>query len=174
MVNRSRTIIDEVKDRLDIVDIVGSSVELRRSGRNYTGLCPFHQEKTPSFIVNPERGSYKCFGCGKGGDVVSFLMESEKLDFKDALKQLAERAGVQYEEPKPPAPEEESAHRRLLEVNKLAARYYNHLLLTSADGASARAYLEGRGIERAAWETWTLGYAPNSWDATLKFLQGRN
>lgn len=174
MVNRSRTIIDEVKDRLDIVDIVGSSVELRRSGRNFTGLCPFHQEKTPSFIVNPERGSYKCFGCGKGGDVVSFLMESEKLDFKDALKQLAERAGVQYEEPKPPAPEEESAHRRLLEVNKLAARYYNHLLLTSAEGASARAYLEGRGIERAAWETWTLGYAPNSWDATLKFLQGRN
>ena len=174
MVNRSRTIIDEVKDRLDIVDVVGSRVELRRSGRNFTGRCPFHEEKTPSFIVNPERGSYKCFGCGKGGDIISFLMESEKLDFKDALKQLAERAGVQYEEPKPAAPEEESAHRRLLEINKLAARFYNHLLLTSADGAQARTYLEGRGIERAAWETWTLGYAPNSWDATLKFLRGRN
>lgn len=169
-----RTIIDEVKDRLDIADVVGAQVELRPAGRSLKGLCPFHQEKTPSFTVNPERRSYHCFGCGKSGDVISFVMETEHLAFKDALRQLAERAGIRYEEPKPRPPEEESAHKRLLEVNRLAARYYNHLLLNSEAAAHARAYLEGRGIARAAWETWMLGYAPNAWDATLKFLGGRN
>ncbi len=173
MSNSARTIIDEIKERLDIVDVVGSQVQLRRAGRNFSGLCPFHEEKTPSFSVNPERGTYKCFGCGKGGDVISFVMETEKLDFKAALKQLAERAGLRYEEPKPKPVAEASAHQRLLEVNRLTARYYNHLLLNSDTASEARKYLEGRGILRPTWETWMLGYAPNSWDATLKFLQGR-
>lgn len=169
----ARTVIDEVKERLDITDVIGSQVELRRAGRHLKGLCPFHGEKTPSFVVYPDRGSYHCFGCGKSGDVISFLMDTENLAFTDALRQLAERAGVPYETPKPAEPEVESQHKRLHELNRLAARYYNHLLLTSPEAADARSYLEGRGIERATWEAWTLGYAPNSWDTTLKFLKNR-
>ncbi|MDP9351164.1 MAG: CHC2 zinc finger domain-containing protein, partial [Chloroflexota bacterium] len=166
MTNSARTVIEEVKDRLDIVEVVSGQVELRRAGRNFKGLCPFHQEKTPSFVVFAERGSYHCFGCGKSGDVISFIMETERLEFGDALRQLAERAGVRIEAPKPQAPEEDSAQKQLLDVNRLAARYYNHLLLTSEAAAGARAYLEGRGIARETWDTWMLGYAPESWDAT--------
>lgn len=173
MAAAGHTVIDEVKERLDVVEVIGSRVELRRAGRHFKGLCPFHQEKTPSFVVFPDRQSYHCFGCGKSGDVISFVMETDQLQFTDALRQLAERAGVPYETPKPQAPEKEAEHRRLLEINRLAARYFNHLLLNSEDAGDARRYMEERGIERSSWEAWTLGYAPNSWDATLRFLQGR-
>ncbi len=173
MTSSGRTVIDEVKDRLDIVELVGSKVELRRAGKHLKGLCPFHQEKTPSFVVFPERGSYHCFGCGKSGDVISFLMDTENIEFKDALRQLAERAGVSYEQPKPAQPEDDAERRKLHEINRLAARFYNHLLLNSPEAEAARKYLEGRGVERASWELWMLGYAPDSWDTTLKFLKGR-
>jgi DNA primase len=168
-----RTVIDEVKARLDIVDVVGSKVELQRAGRAFKGLCPFHQEKTPSFTVNPERQSYHCFGCGKGGDIISFVMDTDGLDFKEALRGLAAQAGVRIEEPKARRPEVEDERKRLLGLNRLAARYFNSLLLTADSAAGARKYLEGRGIERPSWEAWTLGYAPNSWDATLKYLRGK-
>lgn len=170
---QGRSVIDEVKSRLDVVDIVGSKVDLRRAGKSFKGLCPFHNEKSPSFIVNPERQSYHCFGCGKSGDAISFLMETDKLDFKDALKQLAESVGVRIEAPKPVDEGVQTQQNRLLELNRLTARYYNHLLTTSPDAEEARKYLIGRGVERVAWEAWTLGYAPDSWDTTLKFLQGR-
>lgn len=173
MSHPARTVIEEVKDRLDVVEVVGSQVELRRAGRNFKGLCPFHQEKTPSFVVFPERGSYHCFGCGKSGDVIAFIMETQRLEFGEALRQLAERAGVRLAEPKPRQPEQESAQKQLLEINRLAARFFNHLLLTAGSAAAARTYLEGRGIERASWETWMLGYAPDSWDSMLRFLGSR-
>ncbi|MEJ7652586.1 MAG: CHC2 zinc finger domain-containing protein [Chloroflexia bacterium] len=104
-----RTIIEEVKSRLDIVDLVGSQVELRRAGKDFKGRCPFHEEKTPSFVVSPERQSYHCYGCGKSGDVISYLMETERLPFVDALKQLAERAGVTYETPAHRTPKKQTA-----------------------------------------------------------------
>lgn len=178
MINTAgRTIIEEVKERLDIVEIVGTRVELRRSGRYFKGLCPFHQEKTPSFYVFPDRQSYHCFGCEKSGDVISFQMETQGLSFKDALQELAQRAGVRYESPKPEnraqEQQEQSERERLLEINKLAARYFNHLLLNSDVAEKAREYLQSRGIERPAWDAWMLGYAPNTWDSALKFLKSR-
>lgn len=173
-----RTIIEEVKDRLDIVEVVGARVELRRTGRYFKGLCPFHQEKTPSFIVYADRQSYHCFGCGKSGDVISFQMETQGLSFKEALEELAERAGIHYEPPKPQQQaekqREESERNRLLELNKLAARYFNHLLLNSPTAENARRYLLGREIERASWEGWMLGFAPDTWDSALKFLRSRS
>ncbi len=171
MTQSGRTVIEEIKDRLDIVDVVSSRVELRRSGRYFKGLCPFHQEKTPSFFVFPDRQSYHCFGCGKSGDVISFQMETEGLAFREALEALAERAGVRLEAPKPRDPEEDTHEKRLLEINRLAARFFNHLLLSSEQAGHARDYLAGRGVERGAWETWLLGYAPRSWDSTMKFLE---
>lgn len=168
-----KTIIEEVKRRLDIVDIIGSRVELRRAGRNFKTVCPFHQEKTPSFVVFPDRQTYHCFGCGKSGDVISFLMETDSLDFKEALHQLADRAGVRYEVAKPVPAEQTQQHQRLLDLNRLLARYYNHLLMKSDEAAAARAYLTGRGLERGAWEEWRLGYAPAAWDSALRFLSQR-
>ncbi len=162
--------VDEVKSRLNIVDIIGKRVTLKKAGRNFKGLCPFHNEKTPSFMVSPERGTYHCFGCGKGGDVLSFVMEYEHVDFPEALEQLAEKAGVTLTRRIEATPEGK-LKTKLYEVNHLASEFYHYLLTKHALGANARAYLAKRGVSDKAIKTFMLGYSANSWDGLLKFLK---
>ena len=149
--------IDEVKQRLDIVDVVGGYVALGKSGRNMRGLCPFHEEKTPSFFVFPERQTWRCFGCGEGGDLVSFVMKRESIDFSEALKMLAERAGVQLRPRKEPA--REAASEGLYRANEAAAQYYHDILLNEPGAQRARDYLEGRGLDRDAIDGFGLGFS---------------
>lgn len=161
--------IDEVKARTDIVAVIGSRVNLKRAGRHWKALCPFHSEKTPSFIVSPERQSWKCFGCGKGGSVIDFVMESERVDFVEALETLAEKAGVKLERRLADTPESKLKE-KILTANHLASEYYQYLLTKHAVGEKARGYLKTRGVTDKTMKTFSLGYSPNSWDGLLKYL----
>jgi DNA primase len=164
--------IEEIKARLDIVDVVGQYVQLQRSGRSFKGLCPFHSEKTPSFIVSPERQSWHCFGaCGTGGDVFSFVMRREGIEFGEALRILAARAGVRLPERRPP--EEEQRRERIFAANEAATRWYHELLMESEGGKEAWQYVQGRGIDRATAEAFLLGYSPASWEATGEQMRQR-
>lgn len=166
------SVIDEVKQRIDIVELVGQYVSLQRAGRNFKALCPFHSEKTPSFIVFPEQQSWHCFGaCASGGDVFTFVMKRENLEFSEALRLLAERAGVALSGP---SDEQEDARRqRLREANEAAARYFHQALLSSSAGQVARDYLASRGLDEPTIEGFELGYAPSSWEALKEHLTGR-
>lgn len=158
--------VDEIKSRLSIEDVVGRTVDLKRSGASLKGLCPFHEERTPSFYVSPSRGTYHCFGCGKGGDIFSFVMESERTTFPEALSELADQAGVTLptrEQQKP------SLKNRLYEANEVAARFFSEAL-SSGQGERARRYLERRRFGQDAIEGFTLGYAPNGRDGLLQAL----
>jgi len=161
--------IDEIKSRIDIVDLISETVKLRRAGKNYSGLCPFHAEKTPSFIVSPDRQTWRCFGqCSEGGDVISFVMKKEGWDFVEALRYLAERAGVKLEPFRAQKPEEKEEHERLRGLLEEAATFYHHQLVNTPAGRDALDYLhEKRGLSDATLETFGLGYAPDSWDAAL-------
>lgn len=140
--------VERIKERLDIVDVVGSKVQLRRAGRNLKGLCPFHQEKTPSFVIYPENQSYHCFGCQKHGDIFSFIMETENLTFRDALEQLAQRAGITLESNRPPNPERDERRQRLIDLHERATAYFSSVLWDSSAGQAARELVERRGIDR--------------------------
>jgi DNA primase len=164
--------IDEIKARLDIVDVVGQYVQLQRSGRSFKALCPFHTEKTPSFIVSPERQSWHCFGaCGTGGDVFSFVMRREGIEFGEALRMLAARAGVTLTERR--RPEEERQRQRIHAASEAAARWYHELLVESEAGRQAWEYVQGRGIDRPTAEAFLLGYSEASWEATGEHLRQR-
>src|SRR5512138_1743885 len=157
--------IDEIKSRIDIVDLVGETVKLRRTGKNYSGLCPFHNEKTPSFIVSPDRQTWRCFGqCNEGGDIFKFVMKKEGWDFSEALRYLAERAGVQLHAPtaeEQAAAEEGDNLRALLEE---ALIFYRHQLLNTPPGKEALKYLrEKRGLKDETLEAFGVGYAPASY-----------
>jgi DNA primase len=166
--------IDEIKSRIDIVDLIGESVKLRRTGKNYSGLCPFHNEKTPSFIVSPDRQTWRCFGqCNEGGDIFRFVMKKEGWDFKEALRALAERAGVKLEAYKAEKPEEKEAHERLRGLLEEALTFYRYHLSTAA-GKFALDYIHAkRHLTDATIEIFGLGYAPNSWDATLTHFKSK-
>jgi DNA primase len=167
--------IDEVKARLDIVELVSESVQLRHSGKNYTGFCPFHSNsRTPAFVVFPESGTWRCFGqCNEGGDIFSFVMKKEGWDFAETLRYLAEKAGIEL---KPPSPQEQAAveegdHlRNLLEE---AVVFYRHQLLNTPPGKAAQAYLHQRGVKDETIESFGLGYAPHSWDAALRYFKSK-
>jgi DNA primase len=162
--------VEEVKARLDLVDLIGSTLALQRSGRSYRALCPFHAEKTPSFYVFPETQTWKCFGCGVGGDAFSYVMQRDNLDFGDALRELAARAGVTLESHADPVQQE--AHERLYRINETAALYFHAMLMQQAAGQAARRYLEGRGITTETCERFVLGYAPDSNTALQDHLSG--
>ena len=163
--------VDEVKQRLDIVDVVGQYVQLQKAGRNYRALCPFHAERTPSFFVSPERQSWHCFGaCGTGGDILSFVMKKENLEFGEALRLLAERAGVTLAERRP---EEEAERNRLREANEAAASFYHRALLSSEAGQTAKHYLEERGQDLKTIQDFQLGYSPSGWDSLCQHLRER-
>ena len=165
------SVVDEVKQRLDIVDVVGQYVQLQKAGRNYRALCPFHAERTPSFFVSPERQSWHCFGaCGTGGDILSFVMKKENLEFGEALRLLAERAGVTLAEQRP---EEEAERNRLREANEAAASFYHRALLSSEAGQTAKHYLEERGQDLKTIQDFQLGYSPSGWDSLCQHLRER-
>lgn len=167
--------IDEIKARIDIVDLVSETVQLRRSGKNYTGFCPFHPNtRTPAFVVFPESGSWRCFGqCNEGGDIFNYIMKREGVDFSDALQLLAEKAGIDL---KPPTPQEQEAaeeHDRLRRLLEDAVTFYRHNLLNTDAGKKALEYLHKRGLKDDTLEAFGLGYAPGSWDATTAYLRGK-
>ncbi len=164
--------IEEVKSRLDIVEVIGERVPLKKAGRSYKGLCPFHQERTPSFFVFPESQHYHCFGCGAGGDVFTFVMQLERLEFPEALQLLARRAGVMLRPPTPQEQEADRTRRRLLEIHREAARFFQEQLQSPA-GATVRAYLEQRGVRAETVRTFGLGYAPDRWEALFSHLRER-
>src|SRR5262245_17464315 len=157
----------EVKSRLNIVDVVGETVQLKKAGTTYKGLCPFHGEKTPSFTVTPARESWKCFGCGLGGDVFSFVMQRDGVPFPDALRVLAAKAGVEIDE----RTKREDAHRaRLRDVLETAIAFYHQVLTSTSLGKPALDYLHGRGFSDATIEAFQLGWAPDGWDTMSRRL----
>ena len=165
--------IDEIKQRLDIVEIIGQYVTLTKSGRNFRALCPFHNEKTPSFFVFPDRQSWHCFGaCSTGGDAFAFIMKKENMDFSEALRRLADKVGVTLPSSREFDTQKE-ARERFYQVNDIAARYYHSLLTTSAAGEKAKAYLKSRGLTTASIDEFRLGYALDSWDALKTQLKDR-
>mgnify|MGYP001371601479 CR=1 FL=1 len=165
--------IQEIKQKTDIVDFISHYINLEKAGKNYKALCPFHEEKTPSFMVSPDLQIYKCFGCGKSGDIYNFLMEMEGLEFGEALQNLAEKTGVKLE--RSPAPKDKGRKEKLYEINHLAREYF-HFLLTKHDvGKQALEYvLEKRELPMEAVEEFKLGYAPDSWESLGKFLLSKN
>ncbi len=167
----SQDVLDEVRARNDIVEVVSQYVTLRPAGKTYKSLCPFHSEKTASFTVSPERQLFHCFGCGAGGDVFTFIMKVENLSFGEAVKLLAERAGVPLSNEEPEEAREARERRnRLYEVNEAACRYFRRILLESDEAGVARAYLKKRGVSEATADEFRLGYALPGWDSALKAL----
>ncbi len=154
--------VEEVRAAADIVDVISEFVQLKKAGREYKANCPFHQERTPSFYVVPAKGFYKCFGCGKSGDVFSFVMERQGLDFVEAVKHVAGRAGVQVREVKR-SQEEEDPNRPLYEINGFARDWFRRQLEDPSVGTAAREYLEDRGIGADVAERYGLGFAPDEW-----------
>jgi DNA primase len=169
------SVIDDVKQRLDIVQVVSEYTKLQKSGRNYKALCPFHSEKTPSFFVFPERQSWHCFGaCGTGGDIFSFIMKKEGVDFAQALHLLANKAGVSLAAMTTPEKQTQNKEReRLFEINEAAAEYYHHLLLNTSSGEIARNYLIKRGLSSETINNFQLGFAPDGWETIKQYLKGK-
>ncbi|MBT3449048.1 MAG: DNA primase [Bacteroidetes Order II. Incertae sedis bacterium] len=161
------TSIEEVRSSTDIVDVVGEYVQLKKRSSNFVGLCPFHNEKTPSFNVNPRMGIFKCFGCGEGGDVFSFVSRMESLSFPEAVRVLAERVGIVLPEEEVPgddASESESIYHAL----RFAGRFFHDALLKDKEAQVARDYLKKRGFSSESIQKFGVGYAPDSWDALLE------
>jgi len=164
--------IEEVKNRNDMASVAGEYVSLKKRGSSLVGLCPFHQEKTPSFTVNREKQFFYCFGCGAGGDVIEFVMRIENLAFPEALQWLAERAGIPLPERETPAEKKNQKEREwLFRLHQLAALFYRKILEERAPGKKVLAYLAERGIKPETAEKFFLGYAPDSWTALVDLLQ---
>lgn len=162
-------ITEKIKERADIVEIASNYTRLKKSGRRYVGLCPFHSEKTPSFTVDPEKGLYHCFGCGAGGDIFTLIMEKEGMDFPSALEYLAKKYNIVI--PKKTSPTRK-IEEEIYEINQSAQIFFQNSL-KGRDGEMARKYIEGRGISSTWVETLGLGYSPNQWDSLVKYLRGR-
>lgn len=166
----SSGIAAEIKSKLPVLDVVGESVALKRAGSAYKGLCPFHTEKTPSFIVSPDRESWRCFGCGEGGDIFTFLMRRDGIDFREALSRLAEKAGVELSAQ---TAKEDRHRKRLRDALEAAISWYREVFLQTPQAEKARAYLAERGFTAETIERFGIGYAPSSWDALTRRLTSR-
>ena len=166
----SSGIVAEIKTKLPAADLVGETVALKKAGTVLKGLCPFHSEKTPSFIVTPERETWHCFGCGEHGDIFTFVMRRDGLDFREALSRLAEKAGVELSER---TATEDRRKRRLREALEAAIAWYREVLLQAHQAERARDYLAGRGFIDETLERFTIGYAPNNWEAMTKRLRSK-
>jgi DNA primase len=168
------SVITEVKQRLDIVEFISEYVALQKAGRNYKGLCPFHSEKHSSFFVFPEQQTWHCFGaCGTGGDVFSFVMKKEGIDFGEALRFLAQRCGVNLGPAQARSKAEDEKRERLFQINEAAAEYYHHLLLTTKAGEEARDYLARRKLTSGTIKEFRLGFGPNAWETIKGYLLGK-
>src|SRR5512146_966933 len=168
-------VTDEIKARIDVVELVSETVKLRRTGKNFTGFCPFHpNSRTPAFVVFPDSGTWRCFGqCNEGGDIFKFVMKKEGWDFATALKYLAQKAGVVLEPPTPARQAEEEEHARLRALLEEAVNFYRHHLLNTPPGKEALAFLQRRGLQPGAVETFGLGYAPDSYTAAHQHFTSR-
>lgn len=165
------SVVDEVKNRLDIVEVISSYVPLQKSGRNYKALCPFHSEKTPSFVVFPESQRWHCFGaCGEGGDIFTFVMKQEGWDFRTALEELARQAGVELRPRTPAQAQAEEESDRLRELLDTAAQYYHHFLRHAPEAEAARSYIAQRGLSNETVERFLLGYSPPGWERTRAYM----
>ncbi|HEX3543198.1 MAG TPA: DNA primase [Candidatus Acidoferrum sp.] len=167
---------ERVKQQADIVRVIGEYVRLKKSGQNFTGLCPFHAEKSPSFAVHPTKQIYHCFGCGVGGDVFKFVMEVDKVAFPEAIRVVAEKCGIAIPRPKASSPEERKEnHQRtlLVEMHREAQTFFVQQLGGTLEGKAARAYLEDRGLDKDAIARFGIGYAPSGGDALLRFLKSK-
>ena len=168
--------VETLRQRIDIIDVVGEYVQLRRSGRSYVGLCPFHNERSPSFSVSPDRQMYYCFGCGAGGTVIRFVMDIEGMTFAETVVRLAERANLPVPESlgeQAPSAAQTDRQTAMKEAHELAAKYYSYILMNSSAGVQALAYLEGRGISKTTMTEFRLGFAPNAERRLVDFLQKR-
>jgi DNA primase len=167
---------DRVKQQADIVRVVGEYVRLKKAGQNFTGLCPFHAEKSPSFAVHPVKQIYHCFGCGVGGDVFKFVMEMEKCAFPEAIRIVAEKCGIAIPRPKERSPEERKENQQratLVEMHREAQSFFVKQLQGTAEGKLARAYLEDRGLDKETIERFGIGYAPSGGDVLLRTFKSR-
>lgn len=164
-------VVEEIKERIDIASLIGAQVSLKKSGRSLRGLCPFHNEKTPSFYVFPDKGNFHCFGCGANGDVFTYVMRTQNLAFGDALRLLAAQAGVTLRERRAETAEDKALE-RLREIGAAAAQFY-HFQLRTDGGRQARDYLDTRGMQMATVEAFQLGYAPDGWDHLLRYMAER-
>ncbi len=165
----SKETIDQIRNALDIADVIGSYVQIKRAGSSIKALCPFHKEKTPSFHVNPARQAFHCFGCGVGGDVFKFVMLYDHVDFPTALRMLAARAGIAIQiDDRRAGPNDGPGKDEIFAANEEASKRYQQELLRSPAAAAARDYLKKRALDVAAWAEWGIGYAPEGWD----FLSG--
>lgn len=169
-------IITQVLERCDIVETIAGYIPLKRAGRNYKALCPFHNEKTPSFVVGTDKQIFHCFGCGTGGNVISFVMKQERIDFPEAVQILAQRAGISIPEDHPHRAQAQNFQQKLFDINHLTAQFFHTQLLSAVDPAAkaARKYLKDRQISLEAVKRCELGLAPDSWDRLLDFLRAKD
>jgi DNA primase len=165
---------ERVKQQADIVRVVGEYVRLKKSGKDFSGLCPFHQEKTPSFTVSPVKQIFYCFGCGKGGDVFNFVMDMEKSAFPEAVRTVAEKCGIAIPRPRERSPEERQENQQraaLVEMHRETQAFFTKQISATPEGKAARAYLEDRGLDSSAIERFGIGYAPSAGDALTRLLK---
>ncbi len=162
--------VNEIKDRLEIVDVISGYIKLNKAGRNFKALCPFHNEKSPSFMVNPERQIWHCFGCGEGGDIFSFVMKMDGLEFPEALKILAEKAGVEI---KKSDFRVNGQRNQILDILETAADFYQETLNESGEGKNAIEYLRDRGMSEESIKEWRIGFSPDGWRGTMEHLLKR-
>jgi DNA primase len=169
------SVITEVKQRLDIVELVSEYVTLQKAGRNFKGLCPLHSENHPSFFVFPEQQTWHCFGaCGTGGDIFSFIMKKEGIDFGQALRLLAQRGGITLSPPEAPDRAEDKEKERLFQINEAATEYYHHLLSSTKAGEAARSYLERRKLTPETVKEFRLGFSPDTWETLKNYLLNKD
>ena len=167
---------EKVKQQADIVRVVGEYVRLKKTGKDFSGLCPFHQEKTPSFTVSPLKQIFYCFGCGKGGDVYNFVMDMEKCEFPEAVRLVAEKCGIPIPRPRERSPEERKENQQravLVEMHREAQTFFVKQLEGTLEGKAARAYLEDRGLDKDSIARFGIGYTPSGGDALLRFLRSK-
>ena len=166
-----QNVLDEIRQKVDIVSVISEYLPLKKSGSNFRALCPFHSEKTPSFMVSPAKQIYHCFGCGEGGNVFNFVMKYEHLDFPDAVRKIANKVGVRIPETYYPDKRKESLFNQLYKINQEALRFYNSYLINSDEAKKARDYLRDRGFDSKTIDSFKLGYAPGKWGALFNYLK---
>jgi DNA primase len=167
------SVLEQIRQNNDVVEVIGSYFPLKRAGANFRALCPFHKEKTPSFNVNPQKQIWHCFGCGAGGDVFTFVMKYENLEFVDSVRRLAERAGIKLEYEEKPGEPGRDLKEQLLKLHELAANFFHHNLLKEASASVAREYLQKRKITSDVAKKWRLGYSPDAWDGLVQYAASK-